>query len=209
MKGSSFMLEKGFVYLDEYIPTVKWDAKYAGCDNFTGRPVDGYFSNRVVIHEKAAEAVKKAQETFLMDGYCIFAYDAYRPVRAVNDFLKWMEEPEDDKRKAIHYPNIDKRDMLALGYVAGKSGHSRGSTIDLTLVYNETGEEVDMGGIFDLMDEKSHTLSKQITPEQLKNRLYLRKIMMDNGFTDYDCEWWHFRLVDEPFTDTYFDFAIE
>ncbi len=203
------MLEKGFVYLDEYIPTVKWDAKYAGCDNFTGRPVDGYFVNRVVIHEKAAEAVKKAQETFLKDGYCILAYDAYRPVRAVEDFLKWMEEPEDNRRKAIHYPNIDKRDMLALGYVAGKSGHSRGSTIDLTLVDKETGEAVDMGGIFDLMDERSHTMSKQITPEQLKNRLYLRKVMLDNGFTDYDCEWWHFRLVDEPFTDTYFDFAIE
>ena len=203
------MLEKGFVYLDEYIPTIKWDAKYAGCDNFTGRPVDGYFVNRVVIHEKAAEAVKKAQEMFLKDGYCILAYDAYRPVRAVEDFLKWMEEPEDNRRKAIHYPNIDKRDMLALGYVAGKSGHSRGSTIDLTLVDKETGEAVDMGGIFDLMDERSHTMSKQITPEQLKNRLYLRRVMMDNGFTDYDCEWWHFRLIDEAFTDTYFDFPIE
>ena len=209
MKGSAFMLEKGFVYLDKYIPGIKWDAKYAGCDNFTGRPVDGYIVNRVVIHEKAAEAVKRAQETFLKDGYCIFAYDAYRPVRAVEDFLRWMEAPEDNKRKALHYPNIDKRDMKKLGYVAGKSGHSRGSTIDLTLVNKESGKEIDMGGIFDLMDERSHTLSKKITPEQLKNRLYLRKVMMDNGFTDYDCEWWHFRLIDEPFTDTYFDFVIE
>lgn len=203
------MLEKGFVYLDEYVPGVKWDAKYFTSDNFTGRPVAGYYVNRVVIHEKAAEAVKKAQNIFLKDGFCILAYDAYRPVKAVHDFLRWMEEPEDYKRKAIHYPNIDKTDMLALGYIAGLSGHSRGSTIDLTLVDKGTGEEVDMGGIFDLMDEKSHTLSMQITQKQLENRLYLRKVMLDCGFTDYDCEWWHFRLIDEPFTDTYFDFPIE
>lgn len=203
------MLEKGFVYLDEYVPGVKWDAKYFTSDNFTGRPVAGYYVNRVVIHEKAAEAVKKAQNIFLKDGFCILAYDAYRPVKAVHDFLRWMEEPEDYKRKAIHYPNIDKTDMLALGYIAGLSGHSRGSTIDLTLVDKVTGEEVDMGGIFDLMDEKSHTLSMQITQKQLENRLYLRKVMLDCGFTDYDCEWWHFRLIDEPFTDTYFDFPIE
>ena len=209
MKGTGFMLEKGFVYLDEYVPGVKWDAKYFTSDNFTGRPVAGYYVNRVVIHEKAAEAVKKAQNIFLKDGFCILAYDAYRPVKAVHDFLRWMEEPEDYKRKAIHYPNIDKTDMLALGYIAGLSGHSRGSTIDLTLVDKGTGEEVDMGGIFDLMDEKSHTLSMQITQKQLENRLYLRKVMLDCGFTDYDCEWWHFRLIDEPFTDTYFDFPIE
>lgn len=203
------MLEKGFVYLDEYIPGIRWDAKYATNDNFTGRPVKGYSVNRVVIHEKAAEAVKKAQEIFLKDGYCILAYDAYRPVRAVEDFLNWMNEPEDNRRKAIHYPNIDKKDMLRLGYVAKKSGHSRGSTIDLTLVNSKTRKELDMGGIFDLMDERSHTLSRQITDEQLKNRLYLRKVMLDCGFTDYDCEWWHFRLTDEAFTDTYFDFVIE
>lgn len=203
------MLENGFVYLDEYVPGIKWDAKYAGCDNFTGRPVKGYKKNRVVIHEKAAEAVKKAQEIFLRDGYCILAYDAYRPVCAVDDFLSWMTQPEDGTRKDIHYPNIDKKDMLRLGYIAGRSGHSRGSTIDLTLVNRETGEEVDMGGIFDLMDEKSHTMSGQITQKQLENRLYLRKVMLDCGFTDYDCEWWHFRLIDEPFTDTYFEFAIE
>lgn len=203
------MLENGFVYLDESIPGIQWDAKYAGSDNFTGRPVKGYHVNRVVIHEKAAEAVKKAQNLFLKDGFCILAYDAYRPARAVKDFLKWMEEPEDNRRKALHYPNIEKKDMLALGYVAEKSGHSRGSTIDLTLVNAETGEEVDMGGIFDLMDEKSHTLSKQITDQQRKNRLYLRKVMLESGFTDFDCEWWHFRLIDEVFPDTYFDFPIE
>ncbi|MBR3927808.1 MAG: M15 family metallopeptidase [Clostridia bacterium] len=203
------MLESGFVYLDEYVPGIRWDAKYASSDNFTGRPVNGYGANRVVIHEKAAEAVKKAQEIFLKDGFCILAYDAYRPVRAVEDFLSWMKEPEDNRRKKRHYPNIDKKDMLALGYVAGKSGHSRGSTIDLTLVRKDTGEELDMGGIFDLMDEKSHTKSTEITQKQLENRLYLRKVMLDCGFTDYECEWWHFRLIDEPYTDTYFDFVIE
>lgn len=209
MKGAGFMLQNGFVYLDEFVPGIKWDAKYAGSDNFTGRPVKGYHTNRVVIHEKAAGAVKKAQEIFLKDGFCILAYDAYRPVRAVRDFLEWMEKPEDNKRKALHYPNIDKKDMLRLGYVADVSGHSRGSTIDLTLVNKETGEEVDMGGIFDLMDEKSHTLSKQITDQQKTNRLYLRKVMLEAGFTDFDCEWWHFRLIDEPYKDTYFDFVIE
>ena len=202
-------MEKGFVYLDEYIPGILWDAKYAGYDNFMGRPAKGYNANRVVIHEKAAAAFKKACEVFEKDGFTAFAFDAYRPVSAVEDFLQWMEKDGEEERKPIHYPNIDKRNMRSLGYIAGRSGHSRGSTIDLTLVLKETGEFVDMGGIFDLMDEISHTECPYITKQQLENRLYLRKVMLDAGFTDYRKEWWHFRLEDEAYPDTYFNFPIE
>ena len=202
-------MEHGFVYLDEFIPGILWDAKYAGNDNFMGRPAKGYNANRVVIHEKAALAFKKACEVFEKDGYVAFAFDAYRPVSAVEDFLTWMETPGEEERKPLHYPNIDKKNMRSLGYIAAKSGHSRGSTIDLTLVNKETGEFVDMGGIFDLMDEISHTRCPFITKEQLENRLYLRSVMMSAGFTDYTKEWWHFRLEDEAYPDTYFNFPIE
>ena len=170
-------MEKGFVYLDEFIPGIKWDAKYAGYDNFMGRPAKGYNANRIVIHEKAAEAMKKACAVFEKDGYTVFAFDAYRPVSAVEDFLMWMQTEGEEERKPIHYPNIDKRNMRSLGYIAGKSGHSRGSTIDLTLIRNDTGEFADMGGIFDFMDEISHTRCPLITKEQLENRLGIFRLI--------------------------------
>lgn len=201
-------MENGFVYLDEFLPGVKWDAKYAGNDNFMGRPADGYFANRIVLHRDAAEAFKGACAVFKRDGFTPLVFDAYRPARAVADFLKWMEEDEDVSRKAVQYPNIDKKDMVALGYIARRSGHSRGSTIDLTLLDDKTGRELDMGGCFDFMDEISHTRCPAITPLQLENRLYLRRVMTEAGFDDYHKEWWHFRLMNEAFPDTYFDFPI-
>lgn len=202
-------MHNGFVYLDEFLPGILWDAKYAGSDNFMGRPADGYFVNRIVLHETAAQALREAFRVFKRDGFTPFVFDAYRPVRAVSDFVGWMKAEEDFSRKHIHYPNIDKKDMAALGYIAERSGHSRGSAIDLTLVEEKTGQFSDMGGIFDLMDEISHTRSEKITPLQLENRLYLRRVMLEAGFDDFSKEWWHFRLMNEAFPDTYFDFPIE
>lgn len=201
------MLPKGFVYLDEALPGIRWDAKYAGSDNFIGRPIDGYFANRIVFHESLVSPLAQAQALFAEKGLALFVFDAYRPARAVRDFCRWVNAPEEDARKSIHYPNIDKKDMLALGYIAEKSGHSRGCTIDLTLTRN--GEPLDMGGIFDFMDELSHTENPGVSPLQRENRLLLREGMLACGFTDYACEWWHFRLKNEAFPDEYFDFPID
>lgn len=197
-------LEKGFVYLDEAAP-IAWDAKYASSDNLTGAPLAGYLVNRVVGSRELADALRAAAERFSRLGYCLLVYDAYRPARAVRSFVEWAARPEDFKTKARHYPNIDKKDLFHLGYIAEKSGHSRGSSVDLTLTRN--GEAVDMGGIFDLMDETSHH-SHPMPDEIARNRLILKENMEASGFRAYDGEWWHYNLVREPYPDTYFDFPI-
>lgn len=202
------MRENGFCYIDESIPGIFWDAKYAGCDNFMGRPADGYLVNRTVCTAQAADALKKAQERAREKGLELLVFDAYRPKRAVADFCRWAEDVTDTARKHIHYPNVDKKELFPLGYIAEKSGHSRGSTVDLTLCRAD-GTPLDMGTVFDFMDEMSHHGAKGITPAQTENRELLRGIMLSCGFTDYENEWWHYRLADEPYPDTYFDFVID
>ena len=195
----------GFVYLDEALPGACWDSKYFGCDNFMGCPADGYTVNRIVMAQETAFALKDAQAEFLRDGFNIFVFDAYRPARAVKDFCRWVAEG-DDRRKALHFPFVNRQELISLGYIAAQSGHSRGGTVDLTLT--ENGQMLDMGGIFDFMDSMS-AHGAPVTPKQAQNRAYLRSVMLKNGFTDYECEWWHYRLKNEPYPDTYFDFVIE
>lgn len=202
------MLPKGFVYLDEAVPGALWDAKYAGRDNFMGRPAEGYAANRAVMTAEAARALKSAERMAEEAGYRLFVFDAYRPARAVADFCAWTQDETDTERKPIHYPNVEKRALIPLGYIAAKSGHSRGSTVDLSLC-GPDGALLDMGGIFDLMDPVSHHGAAGLRREQTENREMLRRIMLSCGFTDYEAEWWHYRLKDEPYPDTYFDFAIE
>lgn len=202
------MLISGFVFLDEAVPGVLWDAKYAGEDNFVGEPVDGYRVNRVVGTQELAKALVLAQEFARQAGCRLLLWDAYRPQRAVDHFIRFCASEETGKTKQRHYPNVDKEQLIPLGYIAARSGHSRGSTIDLTLADGE-GNPLDMGGIFDFMDERSHHGSPEVTKEQAENRELLRRIMLACGFTDYQNEWWHYRLKDEPYPDTYFDFAIE
>ena len=202
------MLEKGFVYLDEAVPGVLWDAKYAGEDNFVGEPVDGYCVNRVVGTKELAEALMRAQETARQAGCRLLLWDAYRPQRAVDHFIRFCAAPETGKTREKHYPNVDKAQLIPMGYIAERSGHSRGSTIDLTLTDGD-GNPLDMGGIFDFMDERSHHGCPHITQRQAENRMLLRSIMLGCGFADYKNEWWHYRLKDEPYPDTYFDFMIE
>ena len=202
------MLIEGFVYLDEAVSGVLWDAKYAGCDNFVGEPVDGYCANRVVGTKELAAALALVQEKARQAGYRLLLWDAYRPQRAVDHFVRFCAAPETGKTKEKHYPNVDKGQMIPLGYIAAKSGHSRGSTIDLTLT-DEAGRALDMGGIFDFMDERSHHGNPEVTAEQAANRELLRNMMLECGFTDYKNEWWHYRLKNEPYPDTYFDFVIE
>lgn len=202
-------MDKGFVDLGLVIPGLQWDAKYATNDNFTGRPVDGYRANRVVGTVELAEALARALALARNRGYGLLIWDAYRPARAVRDFLRWAEEPEDFRTKARHYPNIEKAQMLPLGYVAEKSGHCRGSAVDLTLIELSTGLAADMGGIFDLMDPVSHHGAQGISEEAQQNRALLRDILIACGFNDYRYEWWHYALAKEPYPDTYFDFTID
>jgi D-alanyl-D-alanine dipeptidase len=201
-------MEKGFVFLDEALPGVRWDAKYATWDNFTGTPVDGYEVNRIVGSYALADALQEAKTRAADIGFGVLLWDGYRPQRAVNRFLEWSAHPEDGRTKSRFYPKIDRAEMFARGYVAPKSGHSRGSAVDLTLYRLESGELAPMGGDHDLMDERSHHGARGVSGIEAQNRRMLCSIMEHSGFERYECEWWHYALRNEPYPDTYFDFPI-
>ncbi|WP_406055562.1 D-Ala-D-Ala dipeptidase VanX [Kribbella sp. NBC_00889] len=201
-------MKADLVFVDEFVPGVRWDAKYATWDNFTGKPVDGYLANRIVGTTAMCAALGRAQESAASLGFGLLLWDGYRPQRAVDSFLRWSKQPEDGRTKLRHYPKIDRAEMFDRGYVAARSGHTRGSTVDLTLYHLTTGELASMGGDHDLMDSVSHHGAKGITPVEAANRRYLRSVMEASGFSSYDCEWWHYTLRDEPYPDTYFDFLI-
>jgi D-alanyl-D-alanine dipeptidase len=201
-------MHEEFVFVDEFVPGVRWDAKYATWDNFTGTPVDGYLANRIVGTRALCTALEDARERAASVGFGLLLWDGYRPQRAVDRFVRWSEEPEDGRTKSRHYPNIDRATMLEQGYVAVKSSHSRGSTIDLTLYRLPSGELVPMGGDFDLMDQISHHGATGVTEREASNRQAFRAIMEACGFASYGREWWHYMLSDEPYPDTYFDFPI-
>jgi zinc D-Ala-D-Ala dipeptidase len=201
-------MKEGFVFVDERVLGMRWDAKYATWDNFTGKPVDGYGVNRIVGTTALCAALERAREEAAAIGFGLLLWDGYRPQRAVDCFLRWAEQPEDGRRKRRHYPNIDRTEMVANGYVAAKSGHTRGSTVDLTLFHLATGELARMGGDYDLMDAVSHHGAAGITDVEAANRRHLRSIMTASGFGSYDREWWHYTLENEPYPNTYFDFPI-
>ena len=198
-----------FVLVDEFVPGIRWDAKYATWDNFTGKPVDGYLANRIVGTKALCVALERARDEAAALGFGLLLWDGYRPQRAVDCFLRWSRQPEDGRTKQRYYPNIDRAEMFERGYVAVKSGHSRGSTVDLTLYHLATGELAPMGGGHDLMDPVSHHGAPGIAPVEARNRHHLRSVMTTSGFRPYDHEWWHYALRDEPYPDTYFDFLIE
>jgi D-alanyl-D-alanine dipeptidase len=197
-----------FVFVDEVVSGIRWDAKYATWDNFTGKPVDGYLVNRVVGTGALCAALQTARDKAAYWGFGLLLWDGYRPQRAVDCFLRWSRQPEDGRTKRRHYPNIDRPEMFAGGYVAAKSGHSRGSTVDLTLFHLEAGDLAPMGGGHDLMDPISHHGARGISQLETRNRHYLCSIMEDCGFRSYQSEWWHYAMEDEPYPDTYFDFPI-
>jgi D-alanyl-D-alanine dipeptidase len=201
-------METGFVFLDEVLHGVRWDAKYATWDNFTGAPVDGYEVNRIVGSDALAGALLEAKRRAAAVGFGVLLWDAYRPQRAVNRFLEWSAQPEDGRTKQRFYPNIDRAEMFTSGYVAPKSGHSRGSAVDLTLYRLDTGELAAMGGGHDFMDERSHHGARGVSAIEAQNRRSLCSIMEHSGFAPYESEWWHYVLTDEPYPDTYFDFPI-
>jgi D-alanyl-D-alanine dipeptidase len=197
-----------FAFVDELVPGVRWDAKYATWDNFTGKPVDGYAVNRIVGTRALCTALARVRDEAASHGFGLLLWDGYRPRRAVDAFLRWSRRPEDSRTKRRYHPNIDRREMFQKGYVALRSGHSRGSTVDLTLYHLATGERARMGGDHDLMDPVSHHGADAITDAASANRAYLRSVMEACGFRAYECEWWHYTLADEPYPDTYFDVPI-
>jgi D-alanyl-D-alanine dipeptidase len=197
-----------FAFVDELVPGVRWDAKYATWDNFTGKPVDGYLANRIVGTRAVCAALERARDEAAALGFGLLLWDGYRPQRAVDRFVRWAAQPEDGRTKLRHYPNIARTEMFERGYVAARSGHSRGSTVDLTLFHLDTGERAAMGGDHDLMDVISHHGATAITPVETTNRRHLCTIMTASGFRPYEREWWHYTLDGEPHPDTYFDFPI-
>jgi D-alanyl-D-alanine dipeptidase len=201
-------MNHGFVFVDEVVSGVRWDAKYATWDNFTGKPVDGYEANRIVGTTALCAAIEHARDEAASLGFGLLLWDGYRPQRAVDCFLRWIRQPEDGRTKLRHYPNIDRAAMLERGYVAARSGHSRGGTVDLTLYDRATGELAPMGGDYDVMDSISHHGARGIAPVEASNRQDLCSIMTACGFRSYAREWWHYTLEAEPYPDAYFDFPV-
>lgn len=200
-------LPEGFVYVLDVCPDVEEDIRYFGDNNFLGCPVDGYRAPRAILTRDAAQALKKAACKAKCNGLRLRIYDCYRPQRAVDHFVRWAEDVNDQKNKAIYYPDVNKADVFELGFIAKRSGHSRGSTVDLTLV-DENGRELDMGGIFDFFGERSHPDYQGVSVEQFQNRMLLREIMVSSGFVPLKEEWWHFTLKNEPHKEEYFDFEV-
>ncbi|WP_445749163.1 M15 family metallopeptidase [Polaribacter sp.] len=206
---SAQKMHKDFVYLKDVDASIQTELRYFSNQNFIGKPIDGYQKDCVIVTKQTAEALQKIQAILKKEGLSLKVFDAYRPQQAVNHFVRWAKVLNDTLMKSEYYPKVQKSQLFQLGFIASKSGHTRGSTVDITLVNIKTGKEVDMGSAYDFFGEESHPFYKKITKKQKKNRLFLRKIMLENGFSPYDNEWWHFTLKNEPFPDTYFNFPIE
>lgn len=201
-----------FVYLKDIDPSIIQEMKYLTQDNFIGRPIAGYEAAQCILTQPTALALAKVQQTLKSQALSLKVFDCYRPQTAVNDFINWSKDAADQKMKAKYYPRVDKADFFTLGYVGAKSGHTRGSTVDLTIVRLESKQppkELAMGTRFDFMDELSHALSEHIQGKPRNNRLLLRNAMQQAGFNPYETEWWHFTLQNEPFPNTYFDFPVK
>ncbi len=205
---AAFGAPEGFVSVAEILPDAILEIRYSSTYNFVGDRIDGYEEPCAILTTAAARALKEASDDAKRRGYRLKIYDAYRPQRAVSHFMRWAKDTADTRMKAYFYPNLDKSVLFAQGYIAEKSGHSRGSTVDLTLFDMKTGKEVDMGGTFDWFGRESHPDYKDITKEQFANRMLLREIMLAHGFKPIAEEWWHFTLANEPYPDTYFDFPV-
>ena len=201
------MLPQNFVYVRDIIPDVLEEIRYAGSHNFMGRPADGYGAACAVLTLPAALALKKAAAYFAGKSLHLLIYDAYRPQRAVDDFVRWAQDENDTVGKAEFYPTLEIRELFPRGYIARRSGHSRGSTVDLTLT-DAKGTPLDMGGEFDWFSPISAHEYAYLTVEQKENRRLLKDGIEDAGFEAYSEEWWHYRLKDEPYPETYFDFEI-
>ncbi|MGA1227133.1 MAG: M15 family metallopeptidase [Tamlana sp.] len=202
-------LPEGFIYVKDIIPDLDVELRYNGSNNFVGKPIEGYQSNKLILTTETAKALKLVHGALQQQNLYLKVYDGYRPQQAVNHFVKWARKLNDTVKKQIFYPEIQKRYLFKEGYIASKSGHSRGSTLDLTIINGNTGEPLDMGSPYDFFGEKSWVNYENITEKQKANRQLLQAVMLKYGFRNYPKEWWHFTLRDEPFPNTYFDFPIK
>jgi len=198
-----------FVVLADKIPDILQEIRYYSAFNFVGQRIDGYNAPVALMTKEAARALKNAAADFRNAGYIIKVYDTYRPQKAVDHFMRWARDSRDTKMKAYFYPSLRKDQIIPGGYVAKVSGHSRGSTIDMTLVNMETGKEIDVGGHFDYFGQLSHHDFKGITTQQQKNRAFIKNIMAKNGFNSLPEEWWHYTLKNQPFPNTIFNFPVD
>lgn len=226
-------LPQGFAYLKDMDPTILEEVRYAGHHNFTGRPIPGYLAPVIIVTEPVGLALKAVQAELRPFQLTLKVYDAYRPQEAVDSFVKWAEDSNDQLTKNEFYPALDKKDVFAAGYIAKRSSHTRGSAVDLTIVplpvpnqptwkpedpildgrlphgQRFADNSLDMGTCFDCLDELSHTANPALPPHVRANRLFLKTIMEKHGFDNYRKEWWHFGFLDEPYPDTYFNFPVE
>ncbi len=199
---------EGFVLVGEAIPEVILEIRYYSAFNFIGERIDGYERPVALLTREAAARLKEVSGDLAADGYRLKIFDAYRPQKAVDHFMRWAEDPSDVRMKAYFYPDLEKADLIPGRYIARRSGHSRGSTVDLTLFDMRSHKELDMGGPFDFFGELSHPAYRGLTEEQYANRMLLRGAMTRRGFLPIESEWWHFTLEDEPYPDTYFTFPV-
>lgn len=199
---------EGFVLVTDVIPDAILEIRYYTDYNFVGEQIDGYEEPVALLTKEAAQALKAANDDLEEQGYCIKIYDAYRPQCAVDDFVDWANDTSDTKMQEYFYPEVNKANLFSEGYIAYHSGHSRGSTVDLTIVDKATGEDIDMGGTFDYFGQVSHPDYTGITDEQYANRMILRDAMTSHGFKAITTEWWHFTLQNEPYPNTYFNFPV-
>ena len=202
----STMDASGFVLMADYVPHVIQEIRYHSTYNFIGDRIDGYEEPCAIVTLEAARALRSAANELFVMGYQIKVFDAYRPARAVKHFIFWGIEDQDLRMKPYFYPELEKQELFAKGYIAKQSSHSRGSAVDITLLNMKTGKELDMGSPFDFFGPVSHPDCRDISEAQYDNRMLLQKVMVRSGFNTLDCEWWHFVLADEPYPDTYFDF---
>lgn len=201
----------GFVDAATVVDGLVVDMRYFGTDNFVGTRIDGYEAPRCLLARPAAAALGYVQQDLAADGLGLKVFDCYRPARAVAHFVRWARDLHDLTRQADFYPDVNKRDLFRLGYIASSSGHSRGATVDLTLVRREEGREpveLDMGTHFDFFGVQSWPSSQEVSAEAQANRRLLAAAMRKRGFQPYEREWWHFTLRGEPYPGTYFNFPV-
>ena len=208
-QNSNVIVPRSFVELQEFIPSIHLELRYFSEDNFVGQVIDGYHANKVYMTRQAAISLSNVQSELASFGMSLKIFDAYRPQRAVDHFVRWAQDLNDIRMKADFYPTVEKEDLFSSGYIAQRSGHSRGSTIDLTIIDLQSGEELEMGTVWDFFDPSSWPSNLDLSIQARVHRNLLNTLMTKNGFKALPEEWWHFTLENEPFPDTYFDFPIK
>ena len=202
-------LPSEFIYLQDVDSSINQDMRYFSENNFMGARITGYEAAVCITLRKIAAALSDIQKQLAKQSLGLKVFDCYRPQMAVDEFVVWSQNSADQKMKHLYYPNVNKADFFKLGYISNQSAHTRGSAVDLTIIELETQQELNMGTRFDFMDEMSHSLTERVQGEARKNRLLLRKLMMKAGFEPLETEWWHFRYINEPFPETYFNFPVK